>query len=251
MPRAKSSDNRAMEWVLVLVIGLVAGTLSGVVGFGTSIMLLPPLVLVFGPKEAVPIMAVTALLANVSRAAVWWREIDWRACGFYSVTAAPAAALGAVTLVKMSSVAIEVALGVFFLLMIPVRRRLTASGFTIRPWQLAVVGAVIGYLTGIVASTGPINTPFFLALGLVKGAFLATEALSSLSMYVAKAATFNQLGALPWAIFVKGLVVGSAVMLGSYASKPFVLRMAPEQFRLLMDALMLVAGATMIAAALA
>jgi uncharacterized membrane protein YfcA len=240
-----------MEWMLVLVIGLVAGTLSGVVGFGTSIMLLPPLVVVFGPKEAVPIMAVTALMANLSRAAVWWREIDWRACATYSATAAPAAALGAATLVKMSSVAIEVALGVFFLLMIPVRRKLTASGFRIRLWQLAVVGAVIGYLTGIVASTGPINTPFFLALGLVKGAFLATEALSSLSMYVAKAATFNQLGALPWETFVKGLIVGSAVMLGSYASKPFVLRMAPEQFRLLMDALMLVAGATMIAAALA
>jgi hypothetical protein len=228
-----------MEWVLVLVIGLVAGTLSGIVGFGTSIMLLPPLVVVFGPKEAVPIMA-----------AVWWREIDWRACAVYSATAAPAAALGAATLVRMSSVAIEVALGVFFLLMIPVRRKLTASGFRIRLWQLAAVGAVIGYLTGIVASTGPINTPFFLALGLVKGAFLATEALSSLSMYVAKAATFNQLGALPWATFVKGLIVGSAVMAGSYASKPFVLRMAPEQFRLLMDALMLVAGATMIAAAL-
>lgn len=240
-----------MEWAIVLVIGLAAGTLSGIVGFGTSIMLLPPLVVVFGPKEAVPIMAVTALMANASRAAVWWREIDWRACAFYSATAAPAAALGAATLVKMSSVAIEVALGAFFLLMIPVRRRLTASGFAIRPWQLALVGAVIGYLTGIVASTGPINTPFFLALGLVKGAFLATEALSSLSMYVAKAATFNQLGALPWATFVKGLIVGSAVMLGSYASKPFVLRMAPEQFRLLMDGLMLVAGVTMIATALA
>jgi uncharacterized membrane protein YfcA len=239
-----------MEWAVVLVIGLAAGTLGGIVGFGTSIMLLPPLVLVFGPKEAVPIMAVTALLANASRAAVWWREIDWRACAVYSAAAAPAAALGAATLVKMISAAIEVALGAFFLLMIPVRRKLTASGFRIRLWQLAVVGATIGFLTGIVASTGPINTPFFLAYGLVKGAFLATEALASLSMYVAKALAFNQLGALPWATFVKGLIVGSAVMLGSYAAKPFVLRMAPERFRLLMDALMLVAGVTMIAAAL-
>ena len=56
-----------MEWAIVLVIGLVAGTLSGIVGFGTSIMLLPPLVVVFGPKEAVPIMAVTALMAMIER----------------------------------------------------------------------------------------------------------------------------------------------------------------------------------------
>jgi hypothetical protein len=40
-------------------------------------------------------------------------------------------------------------------------------------------------------------------------------------------------------------------MLGSYAAKPFVLRMAPERFRFLMDALMLIAGVTMIATALA
>ncbi|HSD41531.1 MAG TPA: sulfite exporter TauE/SafE family protein [Burkholderiales bacterium] len=240
-----------MEWAVVLVVGLAAGTLGGIVGFGTSIMLLPPLVVFFGPKEAVPIMAITALMANASRAAVWWREIDWRACAVYGATAAPAAALGAATLVAMSSVAIEVALGTFFLLMIPVRRKLVASGFRIRLWHLGVVGAVIGYLTGIVASTGPINTPFFLAYGLLKGAFLATEALASLSMYVAKALAFNQLGALPWATFAKGLIVGSAVMVGSYAAKPFVLRMAPERFRLLMDALMLVAGATMIVTALA
>ncbi|HSD55282.1 MAG TPA: sulfite exporter TauE/SafE family protein [Burkholderiales bacterium] len=240
-----------MEWLVVLAVGLVAGTVGGIVGFGTSIMLLPPLVIAFGPKEAVPIMAVTALLANASRAAVWWREIDWKACAVYGATAAPAAALGAATLVAMSSVAIEVALGMFFLFMIPARRMLAASGFRIRLWHLAVVGAVIGFLTGIVASTGPINTPFFLAYGLVKGGFLATEALASLSMYVAKALAFNQLGALPWATFAKGLVVGSSVMLGSYVAKPFVLRLAPERFRVLMDALMLVAGATMIVAALA
>ena len=36
------------------------------------------LVLVFGPREAVPIMAVASIMANASRVAAWWREIDWR-----------------------------------------------------------------------------------------------------------------------------------------------------------------------------
>jgi hypothetical protein len=48
--------------VLVLLLGLVAGTVGGVVGFGTSIMLMPALVLVYGPREAVPIMAVAAIM---------------------------------------------------------------------------------------------------------------------------------------------------------------------------------------------
>jgi uncharacterized membrane protein YfcA len=142
------------------------------------------------------------------------------------------------------------ALGVFFLAMIPVRRRLHAAGLKARLPHLAFAGAVIGYLTGIVVSTGPINTPWFLAYGLTKGAFLSTEAMSSLSVYLSKAITFNQFGALAWPVAAKGLIVGSSVTVGSWVAKHFVVRLEPEQFRLLMEALMLVAGVTMIGAAL-
>ena len=68
-----------MEFAAILAIGLIAGTISGIVGFGSSIMLMPVLVLVFGPLQAVPIMAVAALMANLSRIMVWWRYVDWRA----------------------------------------------------------------------------------------------------------------------------------------------------------------------------
>ena len=65
-----------MTWAAILALGLVSGTLSGIVGFGASIMLMPVLMLAFGPLEAVPIMAIAALLANFSRVVVWWREVD-------------------------------------------------------------------------------------------------------------------------------------------------------------------------------
>ena len=57
-------------------------------------------------------------------------------------------------------------------------------------------------------------------------------------------------GALTWPILWKGLIVGSSVMAGSWLAKRFVLRMDAQQFRLLMDALMLMAGVTMLATAL-
>jgi uncharacterized protein len=239
-----------MDWILVLVIGLVAGTLGGIVGFGTSIMLLPVLVIMFGPLEAVPMMAVTALMANLSRVIAWWREVDWPVCAAYSITGVPFAALGATTLLSLSTQLIELCLGGFFILMIPARRWLQASGLKVRLWHMSVIGAAIGFLTGIVVSTGPINTPFFLSYGLVKGAFLSTEAMSSLAVYASKAAVFTGFGALTWAILWKGLIVGSSVMAGAWVAKRFVLRMEPQQFRLLMDGLMLMAGVTMLVTAL-
>ena len=233
-----------MIWLGVLALGLFAGTLSGIVGFGASIMLMPVLMLAFGPQEAVPIMAIAGLLANFSRVLVWWRDIDWRANAYYCVTAIPMAALGARTLLVLDPRVVEGVLGGLFLLMIPARRWLFARGMRVEAWHLTLVGAVIGFLSGMVASTGPINTPFFLAYGLVKGAYLATEALGSMAIGLTKAIVFQRFNALPLETVVRGLFIGASLMAGSRLAKGFVLRLEADQFRLLMD--LLLAGASLV-----
>src|SRR5207248_734520 len=90
-------------FLFVLAVGLIAGTISGIVGTGSSIMLMPVLVYAYGPKEAVPIMAVASVMANFSRILAWWREVDWRACAAYSVTGIPAATLVAWPLLRKIS----------------------------------------------------------------------------------------------------------------------------------------------------
>lgn len=238
-------------YALVLAVGLIAGLVSGIVGTGATIILLPVLTLAFGPKSAIPIMAVVALMSNFAKITSWWREIDWRACGAYAATAVPGAALGARTLLVLPPRVVEVALGVFFLAMIPTRRWLAARGARLTAVHLALVGAPIGFLTGIAVSTGPITVPIFLAYGLVKGAFIATEAAGSLAVYVAKAAVFRSFGALPLAIIAKGLIVGSSLMAGAFAAKRFVIALPPERFRLVMDGVMLLSGAALLWVALA
>jgi len=240
-----------VDFVLVLLLGLVAGTLGGMVGFGTSIMVMPALVVVFGPREAVPIMAVASSMANASRVVAWWRKVDWRVVAWYSVTGAPAAVLGAATLLVLPAHTVEAVLGLFFVVMISLRRWMTRQQWHLRLPHLAVVGAVIGFVTGIVVSTGPINVPFFLAYGLVKGAFLSTEAMASLLIYAAKTLTFGGLGALPLASVGKGLVIGCSLMAGAFIAKRCVRALDAEKFKLLMDGLLLVAGGTMLWAAVA
>ena len=231
-----------MTWAAILVLGLASGTLSGIVGFGASIMLMPVLMLAFGPLEAVPIMAIAGLLANFSRVVVWWREVDWRANAYYCVTAIPASALGARTLLILDPRLVEGILGGMFLVMIPARRWLLARGLRIEAWHLMLVGAGIGFLSGMVASTGPINTPFYLAYGLVKGAYLSTEALGSMAVGITKAIVFQRLNALPLETVARGLIVGATLMIGSRLAKGFVLRLDAHQFRALMDCLLAGAG---------
>ena len=235
-----------MGLLFVLAVGLVAGIVSGIIGTGSSIMLVPVLIYAFGPREAVPIMAVAAVMANLSRILAWWREVDWRACAAYAAGGVPAAAAGARTLLALPPRAVDLAIGVFLLAMIPVRRWVASRSVHLTPWHLALAGAGIGYITGIVVSTGPISVPVFLMYGLAKGAFLATEAAGSLAVFTSKAVAFQRFGALSLDTFEKGLITGASLMGGAFVAKRFVLRLDPHHFRLVMDALLLLSGLAML-----
>jgi len=68
--------------------------------------------------------------------------------------------------------------------------------------------------------------------------FIATEAASSLGLYLSKSATFQQSGALTPDIALQGLIAGSSLMSGAFIAKRFVLSLEPEVFRLVMDGIM-------------
>ena len=238
-----------MAYALVLAVGTFAGLVSGIVGTGATIILLPVLVIAFGPQSAIPIMAIVALMSNFAKITSWWRDIDWRATAAYALGGIPGAALGARTMLSLPPRVVDIALGGFFLIMIPGRRWLAARSYRIGPWMLVPAGLAIGFLTGIVVSTGPITVPLFSAYGLVKGGFIATEAAASLAVYISKAVTFRSFGALPTDIILKGLITGSSVMAGTYGAKLVVERLSIATFQRLLDGVMLISGVALIWAA--
>ena len=229
------------------ILGLGAGVLGGVIGFGTTIILMPALVYFYGPIQAIPVIALVATVANLSRIFLWWSVINWKVCFVYSITAIPAVILGVNTLVTLNDRLVEITLGLFLILLIPIRRWMRKQNFYLKLWQMSLVGAGIGYLTGIVATTGAINTPFFLAFGLSKGAFLGTEAASTLSILFTKGITFHQLGFLNTTAIIQGLLIGSCVLLGSIFSKRIVLALPEKKFLLLMELVMLISGTSILA----
>jgi uncharacterized membrane protein YfcA len=238
-----------ISYFFVLFVGLVAGGVSGIVGTGSSLMLLPVLVYAYGPKQAVPIMAVAAVMANVARVSAWWREVDWKAVAAYAIPGVPAAALGARTLLSLPPQVIDVGLGLFFLAMIPFKRWHARTGRRLVLWQVSLAGAAIGLLTGLVLSTGPLSVPVFTSYGLTMGAFLSTEAASALALYISKVATFQHLGALPPSTLGQGAIVGASLMAGTYGGKALVVRISPHAFDRLLDLLMLASGLSLLWAA--
>jgi len=245
VPHAGEKVLPMLAFVGVFVLALGAGALGGLIGTGSSLVLLPVLVLLYGPRAAVPMMAIAAVLANIGRVAAWWSQIRWRPVLAYTASGGPAAVLGAHTLLTISPKIIDAFLGVFFLVMIPIRRTMVRQAWRVRLWHLGIAGAVVGFLTGVVLSTGPLSVPIFTGYGLSGGAFLGSEAASALGLYAAKLATFGQAGSLTTDLVLDGLAIGAALMVGPFFVRRVVRRLHPRGYARLIDLVLVAAAAGM------
>lgn len=235
-----------MIYIALAIIGIISGMISGVVGTGSSIILLPILAYIFGAKLAVPIMAIASIMGNISRVVLWRHELNVKAFLLFCSLGVPAAVLGANTLWMMPLILSNICIGLFFIALIPLRHAAKRKGLLLNNWQMVLAGALLGYLTGVVFSTGPLLLPVFSGFGLSKGALLATEAASSFALYASKSLTFGALGVLNAKTVMAGLMVGLSLMIGNYLGKRFVLKMSDRTFNLMLDSMLLLAGLSML-----
>ncbi|HEU5410937.1 MAG TPA: TSUP family transporter, partial [Candidatus Acidoferrales bacterium] len=91
-------------------------------------------------------------------------------------------------------------------------------------------------------SVGPIMAPFFLAYGLVKSAYIGTEALSTVVMRIATLAAYHQAAILTWDAASIGLLLGPVMILGSFLGKKIVDRLPERVFVLIIEAVLIIAG---------
>ncbi|KZL05032.1 Sulfite exporter TauE/SafE [Pseudovibrio axinellae] len=235
-----------MSILIIAFSSMFAGILSGIVGTGSSIILLPILVMVFGTKAAIPIMAIAALIANCGRVYIWWNEIDWRAVFFYALPSIPMAAVGANLLIAIPESVSSTILGVFFLALIPIRYVLRSRNIGSKPIHLLSGGALIGFITGLVASSGPLSLAVFSSFGLVKSALIATEAAASLFVFGSKAATFSYLNVMSYETLLGGLLVGSFISVGTFAAKFILNRLNTRHHDRMIDFVLAGSGLSMV-----
>jgi len=108
-------------------------------------------------------------------------------------------------------------------------------------WFLPI-GAGFGFLEGIMGSTGPLMAPFFLAFGLVRNAYIGTDALSTVAMQGTKLATFGGADLLTPGIVAAGLVLVPFMILGTMIGKRLLDRLPDRAFTLMVETMLVLAG---------
>jgi uncharacterized protein len=231
-----------LNWLMLAAAALFASTLAAVTGFGGAAVLLPVLVFTFGVRQAIPILTVAQLIGNGSR--VWFnrREVHWRIVAWFALGGVPTALAGGYLFAVAALPILTRLLGVFLLLVVLWRHIRPKRS---RPFPMSVftaIGAGASFLSALLGSVGPIMAPFFLAFGLVKGAYIGTEALSTVVMHVTKLVAYGQSSLLTRANVLIGLALGPVMVLGSYLGKR-LLDLLPEfVFVLIIEILLITAG---------
>src|SRR3970040_1523350 len=106
----------------------------------------------------------------------------------------------------------------------------------------AAIGAIFSFLCALPGSVGPLMAPFFLAYGLVKGAYIGTEALATVIMHVTKLVAYQGAAILTPRAMLAGLALGPIMIVGSYVGKRILDRLPERVFVYVIDAVLVGSG---------
>jgi uncharacterized protein len=228
--------------MILLGAALVGSIIGGVAGFGAGVVLLPVAAWTLGIRMAVPVLTVTMLVGNISR--LWWSrgETDRRVTVRFLAGAIPATALGTSLFVAASSDSLGRVIGGFLLASVPLRRLLAMGHWRVRLVHFPLLGAAFGLLSSTVVAIGAALTPFYLAYGLRRGAYIATEAVCAFSMHVTRGAVLARYRLLTAEVVLIGLALGAVMFAGSWIGRRLLDRMSDRVFLAVIEALLVAMG---------
>lgn len=234
---------------LLLVTGLLASTLSGVLGMGGGVTLLGVMTAVLPAPALVPVHGVVQLVSNATRTLALLRHVAWRFFALY----APTLLLGFVGATLLWSgdklTYLRPGIGVFLLAFLASRRWAPVLRNPPR-WVYPLLGLGVGFSSVWIGATGPLLAPFFLRDDLEPEQVIATKAACQSLGHLLKIPAFLLLG---FDYGAHALLLGSlvvTVIVGTLVGRAILGRLDRRLFERLFEGLLLVLAVWLIVGAL-
>lgn len=77
------------EYIILIVLDLIAASISGAVGFGGAVLLLPFLTIMYGAQVAIPVLTISQIFGNGARMSIGIKQIKWKEVGLFLMLAIP------------------------------------------------------------------------------------------------------------------------------------------------------------------
>jgi hypothetical protein len=233
--------------LLLAGVGIIAGSVAAVAGFGIGSLLTPVLALQAGTKLAVAAVAIPHVIGTAQRFWLLRRHADWRVVRSFGLMSAIGGLAGAFLQTRATGRALETVFGLLLIL----------AGITeLTGWMQGVrwgrrtawvAGALSGALGGLVGNQGGIRTAAMLGYDVPKESFVATATAIALLVDAAR---------LPVYLVTQGreiaglwshvLIATGAVVVGTLVGRHILGRLSQLVFRRVIALLLLALGLYML-----
>jgi len=237
------ADVGTAELVFVGAIAFAASILGGLSGYGTGLVLPIFLAPVVGVANVIPVMAVGMALNNASRVVAFRHAIEWLHVRRVLLFGLPACAAGAYGYTLLAGRTVALLIGTFLIVSVPLRRRLVRANYGFGPRAECAAGAVFGFINGGMTGTGTVLIAILMAAGVHGAALIATDAIISFTMGVAKVVLFGRFDRLDAELMLAGLLIGACTIPGAFVAR-WLLRHIPTRVHTaFMEVIVLAGGA--------
>jgi uncharacterized membrane protein YfcA len=207
------------ELLLIASTALGAQVIGGLAGYGTGLLMPLVLVPILGAEAVVPVISLSAILTNITRMAVFREHVDVGRAALITAFALPTTMLGAWCYTLLSSRGAAIVIGAVLIGVVPLRRVLERYRFKLGTRGGAIAGVVYGFLTGGATGVGVILLSILMAMGLSGTQVIATDALTSTILGLAKSGVFLWAGELPAKLCLVAFIIGAMATPGTLAAK--------------------------------
>jgi uncharacterized membrane protein YfcA len=246
---AALSSLSVTELLLIAATAIFASVIGGVAGYGTGALMPLVLVPIIGAEPVVPIIAMSALFTNTSRATAFRNVIDGRRAFVILACAIPTTMLGAWGYTRLTGRGAMLVIGTMLALSVPLRRFLKRRGFALSERGLGVSAVFWGVLVGGTSGAGIILLSMLMSVGLEGAAVIATDAAISVVIGMVKLGVFGIFGAVDARVIAIALLIGCVAFPGAFLAKALVDRMPVHVHTAILDAVVIAGGALMIVGA--
>ncbi|HEY4819400.1 MAG TPA: TSUP family transporter, partial [Xanthobacteraceae bacterium] len=219
-------------------------------GYGTGALMPLVLVPIVGPEPVVPIIAISAMITNTSRATAFRKLIDRRRALIVLGAAAPTCVLGAYGYTRLTGAGVMILIGTMLALSVPLRRALRSRGFQLDHKRLGVASVAWGVLVGGTSGAGIILLSMLMAAGVEGAAVIATDAVISIALGLVKLTVFGFAGVLTAQVIAVALLIGLVAFPGAFLARALVERLPIHIHTAILDAVVVMGGVVMIVGAL-
>lgn len=235
---------------IVVLVGLIAGAIASVAGFGVGSLLTPLVGMFMDLKVAVAVVSIPHFLGTALRYWMLHKHVDWRVLRSFGLTSAAGGLAGAYLGTFLSSPILTAVLGVLLVFAGAMGVTSHASKMRFAGWTAWVAGAASGVFGGLVGNQGGIRSAALLAFDIRKEAFVATATAVGLLVDGARMPVyFLTQGsdiAAAWP-YVAAATVG--VVAGTLAGERFLAWIPEATFRPVVSAIILILGVALLVGA--